>query len=176
MDLPLNAFDLLVIAVVLVSTVIAVARGFLREVLSVAAFIAAALAALRGTDVIVPTVLQWISSVWLAHLIVVMSLFLLVFVGVTLITHSLTSLLHKGDQVGFFDRVLGLFFGAARGVLLVALFMILYNVMTDTPATWIAQARSCPLVATTGQALQSLADTSARVRSKPLTPGDYCGA
>ncbi len=174
-NLPFSVFDIAVVAVILISTVIAFMRGFLREVLSVAAFIAAALAALRGTDLIVPTLLPIIKSVWLTHLIVVMGLFLLVFVGVTLITHSLTRLLHSSDRVGGVDRFLGIFFGAARGVLLAALFLILYNVATDSPAAWVSEARSCQLIATTGEALQSLAVDSAPVRSEPLNPQDYCG-
>jgi len=37
MDLPLNGFDFAVIGVVAISAIIAFARGFVREVLSVAA-------------------------------------------------------------------------------------------------------------------------------------------
>jgi hypothetical protein len=44
------------------------------------------------------------------------------------------------------------------------------------PAAWVTEARSCALIASTGQALQSLADDSAPVRSEPLTPVDYCQA
>lgn len=169
-NLPVNAFDIAVIGVVLISTIIAFARGFVREVLSVAAFIAAALAALWASPAAAPAVRNLIQPDWLAYLLVVMGIFLVVFIGVTLVTHSLTSMLHKSDSVGIVDRVLGLGFGAARGVLLMALVLILYNVAVATPAPWMTEARSYPLIAKTGLALQSLADERAPVSSKPLPP------
>lgn len=170
MDLPLSVFDFAVIAVVLVSTVIAFARGFVREVLSVSAFIAAALAALWASPSVAVTVRDVIQPDWLAYLLVVMGIFLAVFIGVTMITHALTSMLHRSDKVGLFDRLLGVVFGAARGVLLLALFLILYNAAIDRPAPWMTQARSYPLIAKTGQALQALASEDARINAKPL-PG-----
>jgi len=168
MDLPLNGFDFAVIGVVAISAIIAFARGFVREVLSVAAFIAAALAALWASPAIVPAAREAIQPDWLAFLLVVVGVFLVVFIGVTMVTHSLTSMLHRNDHVGFFDRVLGLIFGVARGVLLAALSVILYNAAFDTPRPWMTESASYPLVAKTAMALQSVAPESARIAAKPL--------
>ena len=167
-DLPINQFDLAVIGIVAISTLIAFARGFVREFLSVSAFVAAALAALWASPAIVPSVRGFIQPDWLAFLVVVVGVFLTVFVGVTMITHSLTSLLHNSDNVGFFDRVLGLGFGAARGVLLAALFVILYSAAFAAPSAWMVNGASYPLVARTAQALQSLAPASAPIAANPV--------
>lgn len=169
-DLPFTGFDLVVIGIILVSTVIAFARGFVREILSVSAFIAAALAALWASPTVAPSVRELIQPDWLAFLLVVVGIFLLVFVGVTMVTHSLTSMLHRSDHVGLFDRILGIGFGAARGVLLLALFLILYNAAVDAPPPWMTEGRSYPLIAETAHALQALADDSSRAASTPLPP------
>ena len=166
-DLPLTYFDLAVLGVVLVSTIIAFARGFVREFLSVSAFIAAALAALTATPAIVPTVRDVIPTDWLDHLVVVMVVFMTVFVGVTMITHSLTSMLHSSDKIGMVDRILGLAFGAARGALLAALFLIIYNAVTP-PRPWITESASYPLVAYAARAVQTLAHDSAPIAANPV--------
>ncbi len=170
MDLPFTFFDLAVVVVVLISTVIAFARGFVREVLSVSAFIAAAVAALAASPLVAPSVRSFIQPDWVALFIVVVGIFMAVFVGVTMVTHALTSMLHRSDEVGLVDRILGLGFGAGRGVLLLALFLILYNLAVGAPAAWMTEARSYPIIAKTGYAIQALADENARVSTTPLPP------
>lgn len=171
-DLPLNMFDFAVIGVVLVSAVIAFARGFVREILSVAAFIAAALAALWASPQVAPSVRDFVQPDWLAMLAVVVGIFLAVFIGVTMITHSLTSMLHRGDQVGFIDRVLGLGFGLARGVFFIALFVIMWTSAIAPSPDFMRDAYTCDLSVKTAQAIQSFADTSARLNATPVE--DIC--
>jgi membrane protein required for colicin V production len=166
--MPFTAFDLAVVAVVLISTGIAFARGFVREVLSVSAFIAAALAALWASPSIAPSVRNIIQPDWVALFIVVVGIFMAVFVGVTMVTHALTSMLHRSDEVGIVDRVLGMGFGVGRGVLLLALFLVLYNLAAGAPAPWMTEAYSYRFIAQTGVALQALADEGAPAAALPL--------
>jgi membrane protein required for colicin V production len=167
MHLP-SAFDFAVVAVVLISAGIAFARGFVREVLSVSAFIAAALAALWASPSIAPAVADVIHPNWVALFIVVVGIFMAVFVGVTVVTHALTSMLHRSDQVGIVDRVLGMGFGAGRGVLLLALFLVLYQLAIGSPALWMTEnSYSFPLIHRTSAALQQLAPAGSRASGKP---------
>ncbi|MGD2134129.1 MAG: CvpA family protein [Maricaulaceae bacterium] len=167
----LTFFDFGVIGVVLLSTIVAFARGFVRELLSVAAFIAAAIAALWAPPTVVPAVEQAIQPYWLAFAVVVVGVFLAVFVGVTMISHSLTSMLYRGDRVGFFDRVLGIAFGGARGLLLAALFVLFFNVAVTPSPSWMTDAQSYPLVFKAAHAIQTLAPESARIAASPLAEG-----
>lgn len=173
-ELPITGVDMAVIGVLLISGIIAFARGFVRELLSIAAFIAAALATLwafRPTQEVVSSMVQ---PEWLSGVIVAVGVFLIVYVAVTLVTHSVTKLIHRNDRVGFFDRTLGFVFGLARGLVLAALALIIYNaaIPSEQWPDWLTRSQTYPLVNKTAQALQELAPESARIAAKAIPPVD----
>lgn len=129
MDLPLTWFDFSVFAVIGLSAIVSFARGFVRETLSIAAFIVAALAAVWAYEPLQPAVTRLIDPDFLGEFLIVMAVFLLVYVAVTILTSSLSTLIRESGRVNFIDRVLGLIFGVARGLLLSALALIFINVV-----------------------------------------------
>jgi len=78
MDASLTGFDLFALVILFVSGVMALMRGFVREALTVTAFVAAALAALWTRPVFASLLRGVISSDILANLIVMAAVFLLV--------------------------------------------------------------------------------------------------
>ena len=71
MDGALSAFDGIGLAILLISGLLALVRGFVREALSVTAFVAASLAALWSLPVFIGPAREiidpdWLAPVWLA--------------------------------------------------------------------------------------------------------------
>jgi len=116
--------DLVVIAIIVVSALFAFMRGFVREVLSVAAWIVAIVATIFGFPFLRPIVGRHIEIGPIADAVTAVSIFLVVLVVASIISH----LLSRNVQTSSFsalDRSLGLLFGVARGALVVcALFLL----------------------------------------------------
>lgn len=117
-------FDYGVLLVIGVSALVAVMRGFVREVLSLLSWIAAFVAASAFAGTVAPMLPSAIPNDSLRML----AAFLLVF-GATLLLMVLVTLaiaeLVRAVGLGFVDRVLGLVFGLARGLLIVLVAVLL---------------------------------------------------
>lgn len=145
----LNLFDLGVIAVLLVSALIAFGRGFVREVLSIAAWVAAAVATYFGFPLVLPLVQKHIDVPLIAQVVTGAAIFIVTLILATAVSSVLTRNV-RTSAFGAVDRSLGLLFGLARGAVLVCLF---YLIMTQTfwasvderPA-WVTGARGLPLI------------------------------
>ncbi|MBL8550870.1 MAG: CvpA family protein [Hyphomonadaceae bacterium] len=131
--LGLTWFDGAAIVILAFSGVMAFARGLIREVFSIVAFIGAAIAAIYLAEHVRPIVEQFTSLRGsLAALAAGLFIFLAVFVIVTVITSMVAKQAHdSADVVGGFDRLGGAIFGVVRGVLVVALFVLLMRQTTD---------------------------------------------
>jgi membrane protein required for colicin V production len=125
-NLGLNWFDLVALGVILLSAVMAFARGLIREVFSIVAFIGGALAAIYLADDAAPLIEPIIQlSGTLARLAAGLFIFLIVFIVITVLTSVLAKSVHETVEIGAFDRVGGGIFGVLRGVLVIALFVLL---------------------------------------------------
>jgi membrane protein required for colicin V production len=170
-DGSVTAFDAVVLGVLLLSGLLALVRGFVREALSVAAFIAAALGALWMLPVLRDPLRGVIQPAWAADITAVVGAFLLIFLAVTLVTSSISKQLGRGDEPGLLDRLAGLAFGVVRGLVVLALFVLAYTwVRPSEPSRWLTEARLYPLISSTAAALQELAPETSRVATTPLPP------
>lgn len=147
-------FDLVALAIVAFSGIMAFARGLIREIFSIIAFIGAAVAAVylaeRGRGLVENfTSLEGSLATVAAGLLI----FLVVFFIIMFITSVVAKTAHQSTEIGSFDRAAGLAFGVLRGVLVVALFVLLMRQTTDSPAispqaampAAIANARTYPI-------------------------------
>jgi membrane protein required for colicin V production len=146
----MTAFDYAVLIIIGSSVLVSVIRGFTREALSLLGWVIAFFAA---------NALSGIVAEWFAPLIRdgsmrVLAAFVAVFV-VTLILTSLgaivVSRLLKNAGLGLEDRLLGGFFGFARGLLIV-LVLVLVSGLTALPRqpAWSDAMLSPPLEALAG--------------------------
>lgn len=139
----LNGADWVIVAILLVSVVIGLWRGFIREVLSLIVWIAAVTAAiLFGADV-AAFYADWINVPSVRVALGYATVFLLVFVVFALLSWLVTRLLRGGGLSGT-DRMLGLGFGLLRGGLLVAVLVLLlgYTPMPRDP--WWQESQLIP--------------------------------
>ena len=155
--MPITWLDIILLAVMLVSGVLAMIRGFLREVLSIAAWAAAAIATLMLYERLLPVAEQNIGSGTLAKITVVLGVFLVTLLIVTIITARVSDLV-LDSRIGALDRTLGFMFGLARGLLIVvvAFFLFAWFVPTNKLPEGIRDAKSREALQLTGKWLQSL--------------------
>jgi len=120
-------FDLTVGGLMLVSGLLALMRGFTREITSLVAWGAAGAAALVAafTPELVSQAKVYLSEEWLAQAAVGGGAFLIVLIILSLISIRFTDWLLDSSP-GAFDRTLGFFYGLARGLILVVILYSFY--------------------------------------------------
>ena len=161
-ELPLNLADIGVIAVLLVSGLLAFARGLVREVLSIAAWVAAAFATIYGFPLAQPFLRQFITIALVADVLTGIAIFVVALMVGAAISHALARNV-RHSAFGAVDRSLGLLFGLARGAVLVCFAYLLFAWAvpeTDRPA-WMTEARAIPLVEAGAGLLRTLLPDSA---------------
>lgn len=151
-------FDAIVLAVVLISALLAMVRGFVREVLSVASWVVAAVAAFYLYESLLGVIFpNMIASETIATIVAVAVIFFVALIIATWITIKIADFVID-SRVGAIDRLLGFVFGAARGVLLVviAFFFFSWLVPSDDQPEWIADAATRPTLDSLGEQLVSV--------------------
>lgn len=120
----LNGADWVIVAILLVSVVIGLWRGFIREVLSLLVWVVAIAAAIMFGGDVALLFGDWVGVPSVRVMLGYVAVFLLVFTLFALLAWLLTRLLRSGGLSGT-DRMLGLGFGLLRGGLLVAVLVLL---------------------------------------------------
>ena len=139
--------DLAIAGIILLSALFAVVRGFVREVLSVAAWIGAGLVALYGFTPLRPHARDLLGPGLIADIALGAVLFLFALIVFSLITHAVARRV-RGSALSAVDRTLGLVFGIVRGAVLVCLAYLLlgWAVPAAEHPPWVKEARALPLV------------------------------
>jgi membrane protein required for colicin V production len=141
--------DGVVLAVLALSAVIAFFRGFVREVLSIGAWVGAALAAIFLRQGFSDLLRGSIDPPWVAEGLAAAGIFLVVLIVLKMITAALADRV-QGSMLGGVDRTFGMVFGLLRGAFLVVFAFILGSMALPTGEQWpapVRDARVLPLVA-----------------------------
>lgn len=120
----MNWADWTIVAILGTSCLISLLRGFVREALSLVSWLAASVIALVYHQRLAEVFARWIDTPSIRVLLAYLALFIGTLLVGTLINMLLGSLLRASGLSGF-DRVLGLAFGVARGLLIVLALVIL---------------------------------------------------
>jgi membrane protein required for colicin V production len=154
--MPITLLDGVLVGFTLVSAMLAMVRGFSREILSIASWAAAAAAAFFFYPYVLPYVQPYIDNDKIAMAASAGVVFLVALIVVTLITMRIADFIID-SRVGALDRTLGFLYGAARGILVVAVALLFFNWLAGAKApAWIANAKSKPLLESIGAKLESL--------------------
>jgi membrane protein required for colicin V production len=150
--------DIVVAAVLLISGVLALFRGFVKETLTIAGWIGAIFITLYGYQHVAPLLKDVVAESWIAEVIAASTLFLISLVILTVVSHLIASKV-QGSMLGHLDRALGFVFGLVRGMALISLVYLGATLFWDEnnlPEP-IRNARSLPLVKAGADLLASLA-------------------
>ncbi len=153
----MNWVDLVVLAVVLVSGLLGAMRGLVREVLGVAAWVAAAwIASPYG---VFPYVAPWarkqVSDPGVGDIMAFGGVFLVALIVLWLLVGAVSSRV-RGSALGGLDRTFGLVFGLGRGAVLLAVAYILTGFLIPTEG-WPPQVLDARLLSPVHQGAQWLA-------------------
>jgi membrane protein required for colicin V production len=154
--MPITLLDGILIGFTLVSAILAMVRGFSREVLSIASWVAAAFGAYFLYPLVLPYVQPYVDNQTLALVIAAAAVFFVVLIIVTIITMKIADFI-VDSRIGALDRTLGFVYGAARGILVVAVGFLFFSWLVGTsPPGWVTEAKSRPLLEGIGQWLESV--------------------
>jgi membrane protein required for colicin V production len=157
--MPFQLLDIILIGVMLVSGILALLRGFTREVLSMVAWGLAALAAYFAIQQ--PQALafaqKYVEKDILAQIAVGATAFIVVLIIVSIISVKLSDAV-VDSAAGAVDRTLGFLFGLGRGLVLVAVAYLFYGwlVPPDRQDDWVKNAQTLPLVKSTSNIILAL--------------------
>lgn len=141
--------DAIILALLLLSAVLAYFRGLVREVLGVGAWAGAIVLAILAEPQVTPLIAQHVDPPWLATGLAVGGVFLVVLVVLKLLIAWLAGHVQR-SALGGVDRVLGLVFGLARGAFVVVIAYIVAGLVLPDSDRWpdpVRQARSLPYAA-----------------------------
>jgi membrane protein required for colicin V production len=139
--------DIIVVTIIGLSALFGFIRGFLREVLSIGAWIVAGLATWFGLPLLRPFARQYISHELIADVATGIGIFLVVLVVASVISHLITRSVRE-SALGPLDRSLGILFGIARGAVIVSVALLICDNFypPDNRPEWLKDARTLPVV------------------------------
>jgi membrane protein required for colicin V production len=155
--MPITLLDIIVLAVMLVSGLLAMIRGFMREILSIAAWGAAAVTTVYAFAKLLPTAKSYFNNDTVATIAVIAGVFIGTLILVSIVTVRISDMI-LDSRIGALDRTLGFLFGLARGLLIivVAFQFFIWLVPDKQQPDWVSSAKSRVVLQSTGDWLKSL--------------------
>jgi membrane protein required for colicin V production len=160
---PLTYMDAGLLALCLISGLLAMYRGLSRELLSIVSWLIAAAATVYVAVVRTNYSEQLANALSVKPSIAAVMLGAVVFVTVLIPVHLLTSRLSDtilDSGIGLIDRLLGFAFGVARGFIIVVVMYVFYESLGEPDEKkqfpWVRDAISRPAVQSTGQSISSM--------------------
>lgn len=149
--------DIILILLMLVSGLLAMVRGFSREVLSIGSWIVALIIAFIFHKSLAPFVGQYTASFTsnedIPLIVSGIIIFIIALILLSLITIKIADLI-VDSRVGALDRTLGFIFGAARGFLLVTVITLFAEfLISEQVPGWVTNAKSKPMIDSVGQSI-----------------------
>src|SRR5271156_4507486 len=154
--MPITLLDIALIAVMLISGLLAMVRGFMREVLSIVAWVLAAGATLYAYAKLLPLAKQYLNNDIVAAVAVVVGVFLLTLLIVSVVTVRISDMV-LDSRVGALDRTLGFLFGLARGLVIVVIAYMFFDwlVPDRSKPDWVMHAKSKVVLSSAGDWLKA---------------------
>ncbi|PJB69866.1 MAG: colicin V production family protein [Alphaproteobacteria bacterium CG_4_9_14_3_um_filter_47_13] len=165
-------FDIVVLATLLISAIIAFLRGFIREILTIFGVAGGLAAAWSGGALLFPIVRGWfgseeaddpgkifgiISYDIAATIIAYGSIFIIVVIVLSIASHFLAGWV-KSIGLGAVDRTMGVIFGFLRGILILGFLYLPVHVMIDikTQDEWFKGSKTRFYVVGTAEAMMAM--------------------
>jgi len=133
--------DLVILAVIVISALISLVRGFVKESISLASWILATIIALRYFEALANLMLPYLDSPTIRLGVAFAILFIATLIVGAIINFMVSQLVTKTGLSGT-DKTLGVVFGGARGVLIVSLVVLMAGLTPMPNETWWKQSVS----------------------------------
>lgn len=167
----LTQFDFIAGPLLIVSALIGFSRGATKELMTVLAFLFAAILAVFSLRFTAPLGRSLIDPDWAGIGIALLFIFGLAYIALRLLGAGLERRIHETQTMGMLDRAVGTGFGLVRALVLLGGFSLLFNMATprDTAPRWVTGAMFYPLTEASGRILKAFAPSGFAV-AKTVAP------
>lgn len=131
----LNVFDAIVFGILFLSGLLSLFRGFIREVLSIIAWVGSALITLYNADKISAMLKPSLGEGAASIIVGTLGTYFAALVIISILNSILLRYLKPGSEVGALDKILGLVFGITKGVIIVVLGFYILTFVYDEDST-----------------------------------------
>lgn len=131
----MNWLDITILVIIALSAGISLLRGFVKESISLATWILAFWIAISFSDRLERVLNGWITSPAARLAVAFAILFILTLIAGALVNYLVSQLVRKTGLSGT-DRMLGVIFGIARGIVLVAVLTLMAGIPQLSKETW----------------------------------------
>ncbi len=125
----MNELDYIIIAVLLVSVVVGVWRGAVREIVNIAGWVIAFFAAQEFAPLLTPYLSEWMADASVRMVVAWLIMFVVIMVSVSFVGSLIAESVRKLG-LGPLDRVMGAVVGTLRGALIVLLLTLAAGLTT----------------------------------------------
>ncbi|MGI9392537.1 MAG: CvpA family protein [Parvibaculales bacterium] len=171
----LTYFDFIIISITGISAVFAFMRGFTREILSIIGWLVAIFGTLNLPQPVREIACDYIDNTLIASGLTMLASFLLILIVFSFISHRLANQL-KRTSIGGLDHLLGMAFGAVRGILIASIlyFGLSYIWSPDEQADWITGSKLLPTLQEVTVFMQENISIDGTQLQNEFTPRDFC--
>ncbi len=143
-----NYFDIAVLSIMFLSCIFALFRGFVKEVLSLVAWVGSAYITIRFYKPLSAALQPHFVNPMAGNIAASVLLYFGSLIGFFLINRSIIKVLKSGSELGIFDNILGFLFGALRGSFIVSLAYLMMSLVMkeDSRPDWLEKAVTRPYV------------------------------
>jgi membrane protein required for colicin V production len=152
----MTGFDVIAILVILASAAAGWVRGGTREIITLLSFVLAAFIALVALPLTAPLGRALVNPDWAGTIFAAIASFLLIYFGIRIFGSILSKQAQAHPHLGGIDRLLGIFVGAARSlVLLGAIHLVVVAAMPgERTPRWLSEAALRPVTAGAARLIQ----------------------
>ncbi|MGV8930163.1 MAG: CvpA family protein [Brevundimonas sp.] len=154
----MTGFDVIAILIILASAAAGWVRGGTREIITLLSFVLAAFIALVALPLTAPLGRALVNPDWAGTISAAVASFLLIYFGIRLFGSVLSKRAQAHPQLGGVDRIIGIFVGTARSlVLLGAIHLVIAAAMPgERTPRWLSEAALNPVTAGAARMIQSV--------------------
>ena len=152
----MTGFDVIAILVILASAAAGWVRGGTREIITLLSFVLAAFIALVALPLTAPLGRALVNPDWAGTISAAVGSFLLIYFGIRIFGSILSKRAQAHPQLGGIDRILGVFVGAARSLILLgAIHLVVVAAMPgERTPRWLSEAALRPVTAGAARMIQ----------------------
>ena len=160
----MTLFDVLLLLVILVSALVGYARGAIKEVVTLFAFLAAAIASIYALPVVGKLFRSLVHPAWAGNATAVLVVFVLIYILLRVLGSMLTRHVHS-SRLGALDRGAGAAFGVGRALVLAGAFFLLFTRITppDLSPRWITGGVTWPVARKSAEVLTVFAPSGMKL-------------
>jgi len=148
----MNIFDIIIIVVISFCLIRGLFRGIVREVSSIVGVIAGFYGAYFYFPLLSPYFSEWISTAGYRNLLSFFILFCAILVLISLVAHLIRYFLNIAF-LGWIDRLCGMIFGAAKGILIISVLFTILTTFLPKNSTILVNSRFSAPVAKVSEAV-----------------------